>query len=122
MTVQEIANRLVELCRKGEWDTCYQELYSPNARSIEPEGTPDREIQGMEAFKTKGEKWQSMVKEVHKSEIGDPVVAGNHFSLAWKTNLTFQGAPGPTDMDEICVYEVEDGKIVKEQFFYPKMG
>lgn len=123
MTVQEIANRLVELCRKGEWDTCYQELYSPEARSIEPEGTPDREVKGMDAFKAKGEKWQSMIQEVHSSEIGDPVVAGNHFSLTWKTNLTFKGAPAPTDMDEICVYQVKDGKIVKEQFFYePPQG
>jgi len=122
MTVQEIANRLVELCREGNWQACYDELYSPEARSIEPEGTPDREIKGIEAFKAKGEKWNSMVKEFHSSEIGEPVVAGNHFALPWKSNLTFNGAPGPVNMDEICVYEVQDGKIVKEQFFYQPPG
>jgi hypothetical protein len=33
-------------------------------------------------------------------------------------DATFKGG-GRTKMDEICVYEVKDGKIVKEQFFYP---
>jgi len=29
MTTTEIANRLVELCRKGDFTACYEELYSP---------------------------------------------------------------------------------------------
>jgi hypothetical protein len=31
--------------------------------------------------------------------------------------VTMKGA-GRVDMHEICVYKVENGKIVKEQFFY----
>jgi limonene-1,2-epoxide hydrolase len=32
-------------------------------------------------------------------------------------DVTMKG-PGRVQMDEIAVYEVKDGKIVKEQFFY----
>lgn len=36
-----------------------------------------------------------------------------------KTVLTMTGAPGPMAMEEVCVFEVVDGKaVLKEQFFY----
>ncbi|MCB0655530.1 MAG: nuclear transport factor 2 family protein [Saprospiraceae bacterium] len=120
MNTQEIANRLVELCRQGDFATCYAELFSPEIVSIEPEGSPMQMVTGLDGIKKKSEEWNKMVEQVHRSEIGDPVVGGNYFALPWKMNLTFKGAPGPTDMDEICVYEVRDGKIVTEQFFYSR--
>jgi len=118
MTVQEIANRLVELCRKGEYQTCYKELYAEDAWSIEPEGAPTPPVQGMEAFAAKGKAWNETIQEFHSSSIGDPIVSGNHFAMPMSMNCTFKGAPGPTNFEELCVYEVQNGKIVKEQFFY----
>ena len=58
-----------------------------------------------------------MIEAVHGGYSSQPVVGGNHFSLAMGMDVTFKGK-GRTQMDEICVYEVKDGKIVKEQFFY----
>lgn len=117
MNTQEIANRLVELCRQGDYQTCYKELYSPEVWSIEPESMPNNKIQGMEALAEKGKKWNEMMEEFHGSEMGEPVVAGNHFSLRMMYDATFKDR-GREKMEEICVYEVKDGKIVKEQFFY----
>jgi len=37
MTTQEIATKLVDLCRKGDFETVYRELYSPDCVSIEKE-------------------------------------------------------------------------------------
>ena len=37
--------------------------------------------------------------------------------LQWEWMFTYKGM-GRQKMDEIAVYEVKDGKIVKEQFFY----
>lgn len=34
-TTQQVANRLVELCRKGDFQTAQNELFDTNARSIE---------------------------------------------------------------------------------------
>ncbi len=119
MNTQEVANKLVELCRKGEYDKVYKDLYSPNVVSIEPAGAPLGErSEGIEAIYKKGEMWQNMVKEVHSTEISDPIAAENFFSCTMKMNITMNGAPGPMQMDEVCLYNVADGKIVSEQFFY----
>lgn len=118
MTIQKIAERLIELANQGDFETIYQELFSPDIVSIEPEGVPDRKSHGFDGLKEKGKKWQEGLEAFHGQEIGEPIFAGNFFSMVWTTNVTFKGAPGPVEFSEICVYEVKDGKIVKEQFFY----
>lgn len=40
MDTVEIAERLAELCRKGDWQTAYDELYDEKAKSIEPYSSP----------------------------------------------------------------------------------
>lgn len=117
MSTQEIANRLVELCRQGDYATCYKELYAEDAWSIEPEHAPTPPVQGMAAFAEKGKQWNEMMEEFHGAEIGDPIVGENHFSCTMMMDATFKER-GREKMNEICVYEVKDGKIVKEQFFY----
>ena len=49
--------------------------------------------------------------------VSDPVVAGDFFSCSMMVDLTTK-EQGRNKMEEICVYEVQDGKIVKEQFFH----
>lgn len=117
MTTQEIATRLVELCRKGEFQTVYQELYSPDCVSIEPKGAQMEICEGLEAMAAKGKAWNESMEEFHGSTIGEPIVSGSHFSMSMSMDATFKGI-GREKMDELCVYEVKDGKIVKEQFFY----
>ena len=118
MNTQEIANRLVELCRKGDYETCYKELFSPKAVSIEasPAFGPPR-TEGLDAIIKKGETFNQMVEAMHDSSVGDPIVGGNHFSCSMMVDWTLKGM-GRQKMEEICVYKVEDGKIVSEQFFY----
>ena len=55
--------------------------------------------------------------EFHSSEIGDPIVGDNHFSCIMTSDVTFKEG-GRVNFSEVCVYKVEDGKIVLEQFFY----
>ena len=58
-----------------------------------------------------------MVENFHGGEVSDPVVTGNWFALTMTLDATFKGR-GRTKMEEVCVYQVRNGKIVKEQFFY----
>jgi hypothetical protein len=58
-----------------------------------------------------------MVEEVHGGWVSEPLVAGNHIAFGMGMDVTMKGK-GRTKMDEIAVYEVKDGRIVKEQFFY----
>ena len=117
MTTQEIAHRLVELCRQGQWQQAQEELYHQDAESIEPEGTPFGQAKGMEAIAEKGNKWEAAVEAVHGNEISEPQIAGNFFSVGMKSDITMTGM-GRMDFEELCLYEVQDGKIIKEQFFY----
>lgn len=117
MSTQEIANKLADLCRKGDYETIYQELYSPACVSIEPKGAMMEVCEGLEAMAAKGKAWNESMEEFHGSSVGEPIVAGNHFSMTMMMDATFKGR-GREKMNELCVYEVQDGKIVKEQFFY----
>ena len=120
MTTQDVAKRFNELAQTGQWDKIQEELYADNAVSIEPAHaavTGLRNAEGLSAIKQKGEVFNQMVEEMHGGFSTEPVVAGNHFTLAMGMDVTMKGE-GRSNMDEVCVYEVKDGKIVKEQFFY----
>lgn len=117
MTTHEVANRLVELCRQGQLEQAQTELYADNVVSIEPENAPMNHVEGLENIKEKGRKFSEMVEEFHGATISDPVVGNNHFALSWALDTTMKGM-GRQQMNEICLYEVKDGKVVREQFFY----
>ena len=116
MKTQEIATNLVTWCKQGDWQRCYQELYSPNVVSVEPGGqTPV--VEGMEAVQKKGEWWEETF-EVHSSSVSEPTVADNWFSVKFDMDTTHKPSGQRSKTSEIAVYQVQDGKIVKEQFFY----
>ncbi|MES1214444.1 MAG: nuclear transport factor 2 family protein [Bacteroidota bacterium] len=118
MTIQEIAKSLVGHCRVGNYTAAQEELYSDDAVSIEPDHAQGlKTVKGREGIIAKGKQFQSQVEEVHGGSVSDPLIAGNHFTVALVIDATMKGM-GRSTMEELCVYEVKDGKIVKEQFFY----
>ena len=118
MTTKEVAKRFNELAQEGKWDAIYEELYSNDAASIEPEHAQGLQtVKGMDAIKEKGKKWNSTIEEVHGGFCGEPQVASNYFSCAMGFDATFKGQ-GRMNLEEIALYEVKDGKIISEQFFY----
>jgi hypothetical protein len=120
-TTQEVADRLVTLCRKGEFENAIKELYGPDVVSIEQEGgTGPARVQGFDAVLKKAEQFNNDLEAVHSSIISDPVVAGDHFAVSMDMDMTIKGR-GRNRMAELAVYQVKDGKIVKDQFFYPLM-
>ncbi len=121
MTTQNVADRMILLMREGKYEEAQKEFYAEDIVSMEPEGTPKGTVHGLDAILERGKQWDEMVEKVHSNEVSDPIVADNFFSCSLKSRITFKGNPEPVDMEEICVYEVSNGKIVKEQFFYTPM-
>ncbi len=119
MNTSEIAARLVELCRKGEFETAQKELFADDAVSIEPQSSPafEKETKGLPAIIEKGHKFESMVETMHSLEVSEPIVAGQAFACSMKMDITMKGRPR-MEMAEVCVYESKDGKIVSEQFHF----
>ena len=116
-TTQEVANRLVELCRKGQIAEAGQELYADVIVSVEPDHAPLKTAKGKDAVTKRGQQFASMIQERHGGSFSDPIVCGRYFSVAMVLDATFKGQ-GRMKLEEICLYEVKDGKIVFEQFFF----
>jgi ketosteroid isomerase-like protein len=118
MSTVDIANRLVELCRKGDFGAAQNELFAQDAVSIEPYGTEmfEKEIKGLDAIIEKGKKWGEMVEEAHGMEVSEPLVADSSFAVTMNMDVTMKGGQRMS-MTELCIYHVKDGKIVSEQFF-----
>jgi SnoaL-like protein len=118
MTTQDVANRLHELFNEGKWQQAQEELFTSDAESVEPPKSQGMQsVKGLDAIKKKGDQFNDMVEEMHGGYVSDPIVAGNHIAFAMGMDCTYKGM-GRQKMDEIAVYEVKDGKVVKEQFFY----
>jgi len=117
MSTEEIANNLVNWCNSGQEDKCYQELYSPNVVSVESGSGEHQTANGLEEVTKKVEWWYDNF-EVHSSKASHPTVADNWFSVRHEMDITHKASGHRSQMAEIGVYQVKDGKIVKEQFFY----
>lgn len=117
MSVQDVANKLVELSREGKQIEAIHELYADDVISIEPDGSPMQRTEGKAAVLNANEHWFDTVEEMHNSSISEPVIGGNFFACSMKFDVTYKGQ-GRNMMDELAVYGVRDGKIISSQFFY----
>ena len=122
MTTQEVATRYHELARQGKWFEIQDELFADDVKSVEPADAPMRyrylrSAEGKANVRRKAEEWVSRVETVYNQYFTEPVVGGNHFALGWGIDADVAGL-GRRKIDEIMLYEVKDGRVVLEQFFY----
>lgn len=119
MSTQEIANTLVKLCSEGKFHEATKTLYSPDIVSMEASAPPggSRESKGLDAVMAKGEWWTNN-HEVHSAKVEGPLIAGSHFTVTFKLDVTFKPQSKRFVMEEVAVYKVTGGKIVYEEFFY----
>jgi len=119
MTTKEVADKLAKLCSAGKFEEATEALYSPDIVSVEAGAPPgqSRESKGIDAVRKKGEWWVAN-HEVHSVKVEGPLVAGSHFAVTYKMDVTFKPESKRHTMEEIGLYKVADGKIVYEEFFY----
>ena len=121
MTGREVAEALVECCRSGETDKGLKTLYAEDAMSVEAmqgPGMDSRETQGRAGIKGKHDWWYSAMEE-HDSTVDGPYMHGDdRFAVIFEMDVTDRASGERTQMKEVGVYTVADGKIVREEFFY----
>ena len=118
LTTQQVADRMHQLFKENRWDVVQEEFFSDDAESIEPANSPGlKSVKGLDAIRKKGQEFNESVEEMHGGFVSEPVVGGNFIAFAMGMDATFKGA-GRMKLDEVAVYEVRNGRIVKEQFFY----
>jgi ketosteroid isomerase-like protein len=122
MSTMDVATRLVELCNAGEFETAITTLYAENVVSVEasaPPGQPPESatVHGIAAVQAKGEWWRDN-HVVHASRVTGPWPHGERFIVGFEFDVTFKPSGQRFPMQEMGLYTVTDGKIVREEFFY----
>jgi len=118
MSTQEIAKSLASLCEKGQFEKAQKELFAEDVVSVEANEMPGfpREEHGLKAIIEKGHRWEKMVESTHGVKVSNPLIAGNSIAFSMEMDITMKGK-GRSKMNELCVYEVKDGKVISEHFF-----
>ena len=119
MTTQQVADRYYELIQQYKHEQILNELYAPGIVSLEPVNDthlPDR-VEGLEAYRAKEALFYRQVEEMHGSYMAPPIVATYHFAMMSGMDVTMKGKER-MKKDQIGVFQVRDGKIFREQWFY----
>lgn len=114
-----VAEELVSLCKAGRNLDAINSFYSPEIVSVESMGneTMPREMKGLDAIRGKNQ-WWAENNEVHSASVEGPFVGDDKFAVYYNYDVTFKPTGRRQPMEEMALYEVKDGKIVREQFFY----
>ncbi len=120
MTVFEVADKLVSHCRQGDFQGAGEALWADDVVSIEPMTGEMARLTGKANVAAKGE-WFVNANTIHNVEIHDPVFFyGDQFIVRFTMDLTDKATGARRILDELGLYEVQDGKIVSETFYVPK--
>jgi ketosteroid isomerase-like protein len=121
MTAAEIGTKLVKYCQEGKNLDSINTLYSDDIVSVEafaPPGGGDRVAKGIEAIRAK-HAWWSENHVVHSAETYGPYPHGDdRFAVRFVYDITQKPTGRRVMMDEVAVYTVANGKIVREEYFY----
>jgi hypothetical protein len=120
MTANEIAKKYVGLCKEGKNEECLDTLFAKDCVSVEAAAPPggDRTAKGLEAIRGKS-KWWNENHTVHKAEVFGPYPHDDRFAVRFLYDVTNKPSAKRFTMDEVGLFTVVDGKITREEFFYP---
>ena len=120
MALMDIANELVAGCRENRTMENLDKLYAADAVSVEAMGMGGQspETHGLEGIRGKHEWWDNAF-EVLGGSVSDPFPHGeDKFAVIFEMQTKNKETGEVSDMKEVAVYSVAEGKIVREEFFY----
>jgi hypothetical protein len=118
LTTQQVAARFNELAQQEKWFDIQDEFFADTVVSIDPPNSPYMGYaEGKAAVRQKGEDFVKKIEALHGASTTEPVVGGNYFAVGREIDITVQEF-GRIQIKQIMLYEVKEGQIVSEQFFY----
>ena len=117
MNTEEVANKLVELCRKGEFRQAMESLYAKDIVSVEAQEMENMpaEMRGIDQVRGKTDWWEKNM-EVHSAKVGGPFVARDTFVVQFDIDVTDKESKKRMQLSEVGIYTVKDGKVAREEF------
>ena len=123
MNVKEIGETLVQLCRQGKNMESINRLYAEEVESVEAAKPPlgERVTKGIEGVRQKNMAWSEM-NIVNSHGVEGPYPHGDdRFAVRFSYDVTQKASGQRMKLDEIALFTLAHGKIVREEFFY-QMG
>ena len=121
MTNLEIGQELVQMCNSGQSLDAVDKLYGKNVVSIEGQGSDEMpaRIEGFDAVRAKSVWWLEN-HEVHTEVATGPFCGhrDDQFVVLFEMDMTNKPSGERTQMSEVGIYTIADGKIAQEEFLY----
>lgn len=116
------ADKLVQHVRSNTTKQGLDELYDPDAVSVEAmamPGTDSPETRGVEGIRGKHDWWDSTM-EVHSASADGPFLHGDdRFAVIYAMDFTNKTTGERSQMQEVGIYMIDEaGKIIREEFYY----
>ena len=116
MTTQQVAQHYYELAQQQKWNDIIDTYYHDEIECIEPPNSKSPPYtKGKANVKAKAMHFEQMIEKVHHAYTTPPIIADNMFSVGMGMDFDMKGAVR-MKFDEICVFTVQDGKIIREEF------
>lgn len=117
MSPMEIGQMFVSMFNNQTPDqTIWDTLFAKQFDSIEGVGV-NMVFKGRAAVEAKCREWMEG-HTVHGCTCEGPFVGSTAFAVKFRMDVTDKGTGGRSIMEEVAVYDVENGKIVREEFMY----
>ncbi len=116
----EFGQAFVRAMQESRGLSSVSELYAEDAESIEAVVPPNRYVRiasGRGAIKAKREDWLKSVELRSLSADGPYVHPPNRFGVRYEAEVVEKATGEKKTLREIAIYSVEDGRIVREEFF-----
>ena len=117
-----VGEKLVEFCRKGLNLDAISSLYAKDIVSVEAMGNDEMpaEMHGIDKVVAKN-KWWYDNNEIHHASAEGPFPNKDRFAVIFHYETTAKAGPRKGKrgrFQEVAIYTVTNGKIVREEFFY----
>lgn len=111
---EQVGRSLVELFNAGKFAEVEAKWWSPKIESIEGFGMA---WSGRAAVDAKNSGWMEQ-NEIIGAAAEGPYVGATGFSVKFRMEIRERATGKQVRMEEIGVYTVEEGKIIREEFMY----
>ena len=112
----EIGADLVAMFNRGELKEIERKHWSPRITSVEGVGVA-LAWEGKRAVDAKNAGWTA-ANTVHAASAEGPYAGASGFAVKFSMDVEEKATGKRTQMQEIGVYTVQNGKIVREEFMY----
>jgi len=112
----ELGTEFIRLFNGGDIASIEKNLWSTKVVSVEGLGV-NQAWHGLEAVRAKNDGWMSTHK-IHGSTADGPYVGASGFAVRFSMDVEDTASGQRYPMNEVAVYTVDRGRIVREEFMY----